>query len=166
MTIDISKSLVYDDGFPRVPNIMYRMYPLLDDFTVETTGFYGYLLTWRQNKRDHVMYGKAWLNLDEMEAQTGISKYKIRKHTEVLIRYGLLRVTKSRRIPNKKIYEVLDPITEAEFRLSYSETIDRFGEKLLEIERGLEADRIRLAEIKGATSKPIGNDENGEAIYF
>ncbi|WP_223068098.1 hypothetical protein [Paenibacillus caui] len=92
--IDVSKPLAYDEGFPRVPNIMYRMYPLLDGFTVETAGFYGYLRSWRQSNKDHAMFGKTWLNQQEMAVQSGLSPHKIRKHVKTLEMYGLLRVTK------------------------------------------------------------------------
>jgi hypothetical protein len=173
MSIDISKPLVYEDGFPRVPNIIYRLYPLLDGFTVETAGFYAYLLTWRQHKPDHVMYGKAWLNLSEMEAQSGISKFKIRKHTEALVKYGLLKVTKSRQVANKKIYEFLEPLTEPEFRAHFAEQVAAFGRKLEAIESEVIADKQRLAEKmeaqkagEPARSTILGYDNHGRPITF
>lgn len=155
MTIDISQPLAHDEGFPRVPNIMYRMYPLLDDFTVETTGFYGYLRSWRQNNPEHRMYGKTWLNQSEMAAQSGLSPYKIRKHIDTLLRYDLLRAEKSNQVANKRIYECLEPLTEAEFRARYPEVIERFGERLGVIETELAADRHRLREKQQARSAGV-----------
>lgn len=119
MTIDVSKPLAHDHGFARIPNILFRRYPLLDGFTLETVGLYGYLLSWRQNKANHVMYGMAWLRQADITAETGMSAFKIRQHTEVLCRYGLLRVTKSDWIANKLVYEPLEPLTYEEFRWTY-----------------------------------------------
>jgi hypothetical protein len=132
------------------------MYPLLDGFTLETVGLYGYLKSWRQNKAGHRMYGKAWLNQREIEAQTGMSPYKLRRHVGVLERYGLLNVTKSRRTPNKLVYEPLDPLTEAEFRAKYKAEVAGFTDKLAEIESELEEDRARLRE------KQEENTQEGE----
>ncbi|MGR6760885.1 hypothetical protein ACU1JV_03400 [Paenibacillus sp. T2-29] len=121
MTIDTGKlrSHERDDWFVKVPVILFRLYPKLEGFTVETAGFYGYLRSWCQNKPSHRLYGKTWLNQREIEAQTGLSPYKIRQHTATLCRYGLLNVTKSDRIPNKLIYEPLEPLTYAEFHEKY-----------------------------------------------
>ncbi|MDR9748809.1 hypothetical protein [Paenibacillus taichungensis] len=119
MTIDVSKPLAHDDGFARMPNILFRMYPLLDGFTLETVGLYGYLLSWRQNNADHVMHGMAWLRQADITTETGMSAFKIRQHTDVLCRYGLLRITKSDRIANKLVYEPLEPLTYEEFRRTY-----------------------------------------------
>ncbi|EHS56860.1 hypothetical protein P4H71_22775 [Paenibacillus kribbensis] len=146
MAIDTTKSLAHDEGFPRVPNIVYRMYPLLDGFTLETVGLYGYLKSWRQNKSGHRMYGKAWLNQKEISAQTGMSPYRIRKHVDILQEHGLLKVTKSSRTANKLIYEPLEPLTEAEFRLLHKAEIERFARELDRLESELEADRARLTE--------------------
>lgn len=119
MTIDVTKPLAHDDGFARMPNILFRMYPLLDGFTLETAGLYGYLLSCRQNKVDHAMYGMAWLRQADITAETGMSAYKIRQHTDVLRRYGLLNVKKSDRIANKLVYEPLEPLRYEEFRRTY-----------------------------------------------
>jgi hypothetical protein len=119
MTIDVSKPLTHDVGFARMPNILFRMYPLLDGFTLETVGLYGYLLSWRQNKADHAMYGMAWLRQVDITEETGMSAHKIRQHTDVLRRYGLLNVKKSDRIANKLVYEPLEPLTYEEFRRTY-----------------------------------------------
>ncbi|MBO3284747.1 hypothetical protein [Paenibacillus polymyxa] len=121
MTIDTGKlrSHERDEWFVKVPAILFRLYPQLEGFTVETAGFYGYLRSWCQSKPDHRLYGKTWLNQREIEAQTGLSPYKIRQHTTILQRYGLLNVTKSDRIPNKLIYEPLEPLTYAEFYEKY-----------------------------------------------
>ncbi|WP_339274490.1 hypothetical protein MKY59_25820 [Paenibacillus sp. FSL W8-0426] len=146
MTIDVSKPLAHDDGFARMPNILFRMYPLLDGFTLETVGLYGYLLSWRQNKPGHAMFGKVWLNQSDVTAQTGMSAYKIRTHVEALVRYGLLNVSKSNMIPNKHIYEPLEPLTEAEFRAVYAEEIRAFRERVETAGREIEADRERLQQ--------------------
>lgn len=130
MTIDVSKPLAHDDGFARMPNILFRMYPLLDGFSLETVGLYGYLLSWRQNKSGHAMYGKVWLNQSDITAQTGLSAHKIRAHIGILEKYGLLKATKSRMIPNKRIYEPLDPLTEAEFQALYPLEISAFVERV------------------------------------
>lgn len=119
MTIDVSRPLARDDVFARMPNILFRRYPLLDGFTLETVGLYGYLLSWRQNNADHVMHGMAWLRQADITAETGMSAFKIRQHTDVLRRYGLLNVKKSDRIANKLVYEPLEPLTYEEFRRTY-----------------------------------------------
>lgn len=137
--IDVSENLSYDDGFPKVDNALYRLYPLLEDYTIETTGVYGYLKSWRQNKPDHAMYGKSWLNFADMEAQTGITYYKLRQHMDVLKKYELLVEYLSDTVANKKIFEVLDPLTEAKFREKYPHAIGEFEKRLKKIE-----ERIKL----------------------
>ncbi|MNW61443.1 hypothetical protein D3C74_395000 [compost metagenome] len=102
------------------------------------------------------MYGKTWLNQSEMAAQSGLSPYKIRKHIDTLLRYDLLRAEKSIQIANKRIYECLEPLTEAEFRACYPEVIGRFGERLGEIEMELAADRHRLREKQQAKNAGKG----------
>ncbi|WJH30476.1 hypothetical protein N6H13_07475 [Paenibacillus sp. CC-CFT742] len=153
MTIDVSKPLAHDDGFARMPNILFRMYPLLDGFTLETVGLYGYLLSWRQNKSGHVMHGKVWLNQLDITAQTGMSAYKIRTNLDILVRYGLVNVSKSRMVANKRIYEPLEPLTEAEFRAIYAEEVRAFQERVDAAAREIEEDKERL-QIKQAEFEP------------
>lgn len=157
MSIDVSKPLAYDDGFARVPNSVLRLYPLLDGFTLETVGLYAYLLSWRQNKVDHAMYGKAWLNQADITAQTGMSAHKIRSHVNTLKGYGLLNVTKSRRVANKNIYELLEPLSEAEFRAVYADQVRAFEERVAEADRVIEQDRERIR------NKQAGFGQDSEA---
>ncbi|MGF7033735.1 DNA-binding HxlR family transcriptional regulator [Paenibacillus mucilaginosus] len=164
--IDVNKSLVYDEGFAKVPNILFKLYPLLPGFTVATTGFYGYLMSWRQSKPDHVMHGKTWLNQDEMEAQAGISRHIIRNHIRTLVKYGLLSVEPSRQVANKKIYEVLEPLTEAEFRSAYPEAIEDFRQKLEKIEKQRERDRERRPKKRGQPEVVAGYDAEGRPVSF
>jgi hypothetical protein len=144
--IDTTKPLSYDDGFPKVDNALYRLYPLLEDFSVETTGLYGYLKSWRQNNPDHAMYGKVWLTFAEMEAQSGISYHKLRNYIDVLKKYGLLVEYLSESKANKKIFEILEPLTEAEFRAEYPKAIQRFQLRLALVEQRLIEDRKRRRE--------------------
>ncbi|QOS80996.1 helix-turn-helix transcriptional regulator [Paenibacillus sp. JNUCC31] len=153
MTIDVTKPLAHDDGFARMPNILFRMYPILDGFTLETVGLYGYLLSWRQNKSGHAMYGKVWLNQSDITAQTGLSAYKIRAHISVLEKYGLLKATKSRKVANKRIYEPLEPLTEAEFRAIYAEEMSAFQDRMDAADREIEEARDRL-QLKQAEFEP------------
>ncbi|SFS76196.1 hypothetical protein [Paenibacillus sp. 453mf] len=75
-----------------------------------------------------------------------MSPYLIRKHTATLVKYGLLKTDKSRRVANKLMYTPLDPITEAEFRAIYKAEVAAFTERLEEIEAETEEDRARLRE--------------------
>ncbi|MCV9948267.1 hypothetical protein [Paenibacillus sp. BT-177] len=108
-----------DALFTQIPLIIYRLYPQLDGFDLGTAGFYGYLKSMCQHSSRHALYGKTWLKQETMTTYTGLSPYKIRQHTAMLCRYGLLNVTKSDRIPNKLIYEPLEPLTYAEFHEKY-----------------------------------------------
>jgi hypothetical protein len=112
-------SKTHNVGFTAIPNVLYREYLALEDFTVETAGFYGFLRSWCQQDPTRLMHGKTWLNQGEMTAQSGLSPYKIRQHVETLKKYGLLTVTKSSIVANKLVYEPLLPLSAAEFNEKY-----------------------------------------------
>ncbi|WP_449601049.1 hypothetical protein [Paenibacillus sp. Marseille-Q9583] len=114
-------SKTHNVGFTAIPNVLYREYLALEDFTVETAGFYGFLRSWCQQDPLHHMHGKTWLNQREMTVRSGLSPYKIRSHVETLKKYGLLTVTKSSIVANKLIYEPLPPLTSAEFYTKYGQ---------------------------------------------
>lgn len=119
----------HNAGFTSIPNVLYREYLALEDFTVETAGFYGFLHSWCQQDPLRRMHGKTWLNQREMAARSGLSPYKIRSHVETLKKYGLLTVTKSAKVPNKLIYEPLPPLTTAEFYTIYGKGEETANER-------------------------------------
>lgn len=141
--IDVNEPLSYDGGFPKVDNALYRLYPLLDDYTLETTAVYGYLKSWENNRQDHSMYGKAWLTFNEMAALTGMSYFKLRKNIDILKKYGLVIESSSDKVANKSIFETCEPLTEAEFRAQYTEAIQAVRERIEAVESVLERDRER-----------------------
>lgn len=165
--IDVSKPLSYDGGFPKVDNALYRLYPLLDDFTLETTGVYGYIKSWRNNDDGHELFGYSYPTLADMEAQSGLSYHKLTKHIETLKRYDLVREHKSDIVPNKKIFETLEPLTEAEFRAKYPEAIERFEEKLERNKKRVIEDRERRRKKRIETGKAeTGINEARKVVDF
>lgn len=145
--IDVNQPLSYDGGFPKVDNALYRLYPLLDDYTLETTAVYGYLRSWEQNKKDHKMYGKAWLTLAEMGALTGMSYYLLRKHINILVKYELIEEEKSDMVRNKSIFHTKEPLTEEQFREKYPDAIEKLKVRLDVVQEKLRADRERRRSV-------------------
>ncbi|HZG87297.1 hypothetical protein [Paenibacillus sp.] len=143
--IDTSKTLTANDSFQKAEYVVLRMYPLLDGFSVETAGLYIYLRSWRMNDPEDPMYGRVWLSREEIYAQTGIGRKVFERHLEVLQRYGLVGTEKSRVRTNKLNFIVKEPLTEAEFRIEYREALDRFTEKLREIQERNKKDEESFA---------------------
>lgn len=145
--INVKETLTGNDGFVQPDNIVFRLYPLLDGFTVETSGLYTYLRSWRFNSPGP-LHHCVWLNRAEMYAQTGIRRRKFDGYLEALIKYGLVNVEKSRQRANKDIFRISEPLTEAQFRAQYSAEVTAFAAKLAEIYEINKADEVKFEEKK------------------
>lgn len=148
--IDVKETLTGNDGFVQTDNILYRLYPLLDGFTVETAGLYGYLKSWRNNTVGNDYYHCVWLSRAEMYAQSGLKRHSFDKHLDVLIRYSLVSIRKSAKRANKDIFEIHDPITEAEFRSTYADKIAELEKRLAEIYAANGKDKAEFPAKKAA----------------
>jgi hypothetical protein len=134
LMIDTTRTLTANDSFQKAEYVVMRMYPLLDGFSVETSGLYIYLRSWRMNDPEDPMFGRVWLNREEIYAQTGIGRKVFERHLDGMIRYGLVETEKSTVRTNKLNFVVKEPLTEAEFRARYPREIERFTERLREIQ--------------------------------
>ncbi len=141
--IDVNKTLTGNDGFVQVPNIIFTMYPLLDGFSIETAGLYAYLCNWKQNDPEHNLYNCVWLTKEDIMAQAGIGRTKLDRNLKVLEWHKLIKVH-SVKNSTRKIYEIFEPITEAEFRVQYSKEVAILESKMRELQRKLEIDREQL----------------------
>lgn len=147
--INVNNTLTGNDSFTKVDDIVLRMYTLLDGFTVETAGLYAYLKSWRQNDPNHKFYNCVWLAREEIYAQIGIGRKPFDRHLRALKDYGLVTIERKRlREPNKHLFVVNDPITEAEFRVRYPEAVAKFNDALQEYYGRRDADQAQLAEKK------------------
>lgn len=149
--INVYQTLTGKDSFTMVEDIVLRMYTLLDGFTIETAGLYAYLRSWRQNEPSHKLYRCVWLSREEIYAQTGIGRKPFDRHLRALTECGLVRMEKGRlREPNKQVFVVNEPLTEAEFRALYPEQIARFDATLQEYYGRRAADQERFEEKRKA----------------
>lgn len=149
--INVNQTLTGKDSFTMVEDVVLRMYTLLDGFTIETAGLYAYLRSWRQNEPSHKLYRCVWLSREEIYAQTGIGRKPFDRHLRALTDCGLVRMEKGRlREPNKQVFVVNEPLTEAEFRALYPEQIARFDATLQEYYGRRAADQERFEEKRKA----------------
>ncbi|GIO93545.1 hypothetical protein [Paenibacillus lactis] len=149
--INVNQTLTGKDSFTMVEDIVLRMYTLLDGFTIETAGLYAYLRSWRQNDPSHKLYRCVWLSREEIYAQTGIGRKPFDRHLKALTACGLVKTEKGRlREPNKQVFVVNEPLTEAEFRALYPEQIARFDAALQEYYGRRVADQARFEEKRKA----------------
>jgi replication initiation and membrane attachment protein DnaB len=143
--MNAEKMMMGNANFTQVPNMVLRMYPLLDGFDIEASGLYAYLYSWRQNNLGHPLHNCVWLTHEAMQAQAGIGRGKFDRLMSVLIKYGLIRKLKATNIPNKNVYEVLEPLSDEEFRARYANEIIKFVEKIDALQRRIEVDRRQFA---------------------
>lgn len=142
--IDVNKTLTGNDGFVQVDNIVFTMYPLLDGFSVETAGLYAYLCSWKQNNPEHPRYNCVWLTQKDIMAQAGIGRSKFERYIAALNKYALLNIRKSDTAANKDVYQVLEPLTEAEFRSRYPKEIEKFSKTIAKEQERIELDKLQF----------------------
>ncbi|MGG1600962.1 hypothetical protein [Paenibacillus naphthalenovorans] len=147
--INVNETMTGNDGFVQTDNIVFRLYPLLEGFTVETAGLYSYLKSWRYNSPGP-MHHCVWLNRAEMYAQTGLGRRKFDGHIQTLGKYGLVTVEKSKQRANKDIFRVGEPLTEGEFRALYPAEIAAFAAELDAIYAVNKADEAQFSAKKVA----------------
>ncbi|MEZ2660597.1 hypothetical protein [Aneurinibacillus aneurinilyticus] len=146
--MDATRMMMGNVGFTQVPNMILRMYTLLDGFDIEAAGMYAYLHSWRQNNPEHELYQCVWLTHEAMQIQAGIGRGKFDRLMGVLIKYGLVRKLKASNIPNKNVYEVLEPLSDDEFRARYTAEIAKFVERIDALQQKIEVDRHQFAAKK------------------
>jgi hypothetical protein len=142
----------HESGFIQVGHVVYRLYPLLDGFDITTAGLYSYLHSWRNTKEGYELYHCVWQNKDYMYRQSGLSRYKFNKHLKLLIEYGLIDERNSSKVPNKKIYEVLEPLSADVFMQKYSAEVQKFLDDIAVLNEANEQDRKSRQE-KGIVPK-------------
>src|SRR5690554_4070496 len=117
----IKKHFGDEDGFSRVSNTLIRLYTLLDDFDVTTAGLYAYLRSWRNSDPKSEMYNTVWLSREYMYEQSGLKRKAFNKRLNVLRKYGLVSVVKSKTVANKDYFIVHDPLERDEFLRRFPE---------------------------------------------
>lgn len=136
--IDVNKTLTGNDAFTKIDNIVVSMYPMLEGFTVEAAGLYAFFRAWKYNKEGAPLHNCVWLSRKEIQELTGLKRTKFEKYLDVLVKYELIEVTKAQRMfttPNKDIFVVKSPLTEAEFRVKYAKEVAAFSENMAVINR-------------------------------
>jgi hypothetical protein len=162
--MNAEKMMMGNAGFTQVPNMVLRMYPLLDGFDIEATGLYAYLHSWKQNNSEHPLYNCVWLTHEAMQAQAGIGRGKFDRLMGVLIKYGLIRKLKATNIPNKNVYEVLEPLSDEEFRVKYADEIAKFKGKIDALQQRIEVDRRQFAVKKVEWKEQQIEKERAESV--
>jgi hypothetical protein len=134
------------DGYTSVESVVIRLYTLLDGFDITTAGLYLYLRSWRSTRED--TKGLVWHSREYMYAQTGIGRKAFDARLKTLIKYELVTPIQSPYAPNKQNFIIHDPLTRDEFIRKYPEAVEKFLQKVEEIEARNIADRQRREEIK------------------
>jgi hypothetical protein len=143
----IKKHFGDEGGFSRVSNTLIRLYTLLDDFDVTTAGLYAYLRSWRNSDPKSKMYNIVWLSREYMYEQSGLKRKAFNKRLNVLRKYGLVSVVKSKTVANKDYFIVHDPLERDEFLRRFPEVAERFIETAAEIDsKNKEYRQRKLAE--------------------
>lgn len=134
------------DGYTSVESVVIRLYTLLDRFDITTAGLYLYLRSWRSTREE--TKGLVWHSREYIYAQTGIGRKAFDARLEVLQKYDLVSLIKSPYAPNKHNFVIHDPLPRDEFIRKYPEAVEKFLQKVEEIEARNMADRQRREEIK------------------
>lgn len=130
----INKHFGVEGGGAMVKSSLIRLYTLLDGFDATHVGLYAYFRSWR-NTTDKQRLNTVWHSKEYMQIQTGLGRTAFNSRLKKLVEVGLITEIPSRENPMKKIYYVHDPLSRDQFIEKYPKEIEKFKERIEEMER-------------------------------
>ena len=134
---DRNKPIVYGDAFVRMDNelSLYNLLGYSDDKTMRvqpaTIDIYRRIKQYAHNNVESHMHGKAWASYERLAIDMAVSRQTISKHVEILKRVGLVSIDKKYRNSKRNyIITINKPMSEAEFRRTYPECVERYYDEL------------------------------------